>query len=416
MKKPHQRVVITGMGVLAPNGNALDSFWRNTLDGVSGIAPITRFDITDFPVKVAGEIKDFDVKRYVPSGRIIKPKRMGMHTQFGIAAARMAVQHAGFSEETLRKEEPVTCYMGVSTSAIDVIERGKEALMTNGPNRVSPYTVTGCQPYAVISEICETLEIKSRSTTFSSACPSGLEAIGNAMDYIRSQKGSLVICGGADSPITPLTLGSFHLTGMILSDSEDPATCSRPFDAKRQGGVLSEGASMFVLESLSAALNRGATPLAEIIGFGSDGDTLHSPSGSGLRNAMSSALDDAALLPTDIDYINAHGPGHPVIDVTETQCIKDVFGLHAQRIPISSIKGVIGNPLAAAGGLQMAATVMAMRQNLIPPTANYTTPDPDCDLNYVPNFPMKASLRHALINLHGLGGGNVSLILKKVGP
>lgn len=414
MKNPQQKVVITGMGILAPNGNSLDAFWRNTLDGVSGIGPITRFDTTDFPVKIAGEIKNFDVKRYVHSSQVIKPKRLGMHTQFGIAAARMAIQHAGFDADSLRKHEPVTCFMGVSTSAIDVIERGKEALMQNGPKRVSPYTVTGCQPHAVIAEIIETLGIQSRSTTFSSACPSGLEAIGNAMDFIRSRKGDMVICGGADSPITPLTLASFHLTGMILGHSEDPATCSRPFDAKREGGVLSEGASMFVLESLSSALNRGAVPLAEIIGFGSYADSSGSPSGSGLSQAMTCALDDAALLPGDIDYINAHGPGHPLIDVTETQCIKQVFGPHAQQIPVSSIKGVIGNPLAAAGGLQMAATVMAMREHLIPPTANYANPDPDCDLYYVPNFPLRASVHHALINLHGLGGGNISLILRKL--
>ncbi|MDF3129512.1 beta-ketoacyl-[acyl-carrier-protein] synthase family protein [Kiritimatiellaeota bacterium B1221] len=414
MKKPNQRVVITGMGVLSPNGNSLDAFWQNTLGCVSGIGEITRFDTTDFPAKIAGEIKEFDLARYIPSSYKFKKNRLGMHTQYAIATTHMALRHAKLSLDELKTFEPVSLFIGVSTSAIDMIEKGKEALIKKGPRRVSPYTVSACQPHAVVSEIVESLQVQSRRTTISSACPSGLEAIGNAMLHIRSGQGNLAICGGVDSPITPLTMASFDLTGMILSKAEDPTKCSRPFDAKRQGGVLSEGGGIFILESLESALARGAEPLAEICGFGNYSDNVGSPSGSGLLESMQSALDDAAMMPQDIEYINAHGPGHPVIDVTETHSIKQVFGKRAYQLPISSIKGVIGNPLAAAGGLQAAACVMAMREGILPPTANYETPDPDCDLNYIPNLPMKAPIRNAMINLHGLGGGNISLILRKV--
>lgn len=411
---PQQRVVITGIGVLSPNGNSLDTFWRNTLNCVSGINEITRFDTTDFPVKIAGEIKDFGLRRYLPKEYTFKPKRLGMHTQFAMATTQMALSHSGLTHEALRNREPVAFFMGVSTSAIDVIEKGKETLLKHGPNKVSPYTVSSCQPHAVVSEVVEMLGVESKKSTFSSACPSGLEAIGIATQYIRSGASDIAICGGVDSPITPLTLASFQLTGMILNESDNPEICSRPFDAKRGGGVISEGGSMFVLESLESARNRGATPLAEIIGFGNHSDRTGTSSGSGLVQSMSDALDDAAIMACDIEYINAHGPSHPQIDITETICIKEVFRQMAYEIPVSSIKGVIGNPLAAAGGLQMASSVLALREGIIPPTANYKFPDPDCDLFYVPNTPIHAPIENAMINLHGLGGGNISLILKRV--
>lgn len=406
--------MITGMGILAPNGNSLDEFWHNTLNAVSGIAEITRFPIDDFPVKVAGEVKNFKLERFLPSSIKVKPKRMGLHTQFGIAAAHMAIRHAGLTAVSLKNEEPIAFYIGVSTSAIEVIERGKEILMNSGPRRVSPYTVGGCQPHAVVSEIVETLGVQTKSSTFASACPSGLEAIGTAMHHIRSGQQSFAICGGVDAPITPLTMASFHLTRMIVSTSDTPSSSGRPFDAERQGGVIGEGGSIFVIESLESALSRGATPLAEIMGFGKYSDIPGSESASGIIHSMENALEDAAMIPNDIDYINAHGPGHPVIDVTETKSIKELFGDRAYQIPVSSIKGVIGNPLAAAGGMQMASSVMAMREGRIPPTANYHTPDPDCDLNYVPNSALDYSPRNAMINLHGLGGGNISLIVQRL--
>lgn len=414
MKDPNRRVVITGMGILAPNGNSLEDFWQNTLNAVSGIAEITRFPLEDFPVKVAGEIKNFHLDKFLPPTVRVKAKRLGLNTQYGIASAYMAIRHAGLTMEHMKSFEPLALYMGVTTSALDVIEKGKEALMKKGPGRVSPYTANFSHPHAVVSELAETLGVRSHRTTYASECPCGLEAIGHAMLDIRAGKESFAVCGGVDAPITPLTMASFHLTGMIVSASEHPPSSDRPFDAHRTGGAVSEGGSMCVIESLASALTRGATPLAEIIGFGNYSDNPEESPASGLVHSMQNALDDAARIPEDIDYINAHGPGHPVIDVTETNSIKQLFGSRAYRIPVSSIKGVIGNPFAAAGGMQIASTVMAMRTGLIPPTAHYQTPDPDCDLNYVPNVPLRRKPRMALINLHGMGGGNISMILQRM--
>ncbi len=416
MKKPNQRVVITGMGVLSPNGNSLDAFWQNTLDCVSGIGAITRFDTSDFPVKIAGEIKDFDLERYVPSSYQFKKNRIALNVQYGIAASQMAIRHSGLTLEMLKKHEPVPLFIGVTSSALDMIETGKDALTKKGPKRVSPFLALGCHPHAVASEISRLLNVNSLRTTFASECPCGLEAIGCAMRHIHSGKGELVICGGVDAPITPLTMSSFHLTGMIVSDSPDPKTSGRPFDMNRIGGVVSEGASIITVESLHAALNRNATPLAEIIGFGISSDDVGAPSASGLYHSMKNALDDAGLLPADIDYINAHGPGHPVIDVSETNSIKKLFGKRAYQIPVSSIKGITGNPFAAAGGMQTIICVMAMLHGLIPPTANFETPDPECDLNYVPRTPLNFAPEICMINLHGMSGGNISLILKRLVP
>jgi 3-oxoacyl-[acyl-carrier-protein] synthase II len=413
MRSAKNRVVITGMGVLAPNGNSLDEFWRNTLNAVSGIAEITRFPIEDFPVKIAGEVKNFKLERFLPASVKVKPKRMGLHTQFGIAAAHMALRHARLTLNDLKKIEPIGVFLGVSTSAIDVIEKGKEILMRSGPCKVSPYIVSACQPHAVVCEIVETLGIASTRRTFASACPAGLEAVANALEYISSGQGNIVICGGVDSPITPLTMASFHLSGMIRDHDRPPHEASRPFDANRQGGLPAEGAGIFVVESLSHALSRGARPLVEMVGYGNFSDNIGATPGDGLSDSMKNSLDNAGILPDDINYINAHGPSDPVIDRMETENIKKIFGNRAYQIPVSSIKGVTGNPLAAAGPLQIAATVMAMNENIIPPTANYHDPDPDCDLYYVPNRPLQATVNRAMINLHGLGGGNSTLILNK---
>jgi 3-oxoacyl-[acyl-carrier-protein] synthase II len=295
-----------------------------------------------------------------------------------------------------------------------VIEKSTQILLEKGPDRLSPNAMGSSQPHSVVSAIVASMQIQSRTTTYSSACPCGLEAIGNAMREIQAGKTTLAICGGVDAPVTPLSMACFHRTGMILSNSDHPETSGCPFDARRGGGVMSEGAGIFVLETLASARSRGAEPLAEIVGMGRFSDPFGEPPATGLVRSMQDALDDAGLIPDDIDYINAHGPGHPEIDISETKCIKKVFGTRAYQIPVSSIKGVIGNPLAAAGGIQLAASVMALREGLIPPTAHYEVPDPDCDLNYVPNYPMRSPLRNALINLHGIGGGNISLIIKKI--
>jgi len=400
------------MGVLAANGTGLPAFWDSLIAGRSGIRTISLFDATEYDVHVAGEIKDFDLHYYL-NGRF-KPKRLGRHTQLALVATKLALEHAGLTEEELRQNEPVSIAMGISTSAIDVIERGKEALINRGPQTVSPYTVSSCQPHAVSAAISEMLGVSTRCATLSSACPAGMDAFAYGAELIRSGKTDLAIVGGADAPITPLTMASLSLAGLAPNYSFPPEQCSRPFELNRKGGVISEGACIMVLESLNHALGRGAFPWAEILGFGNVADDHGAESGFGLEFSMQEALANAGMMPSDIEYISAHGPSHPVIDRAETEAIKRVFKKHAGRMPVSSIKGSIGNPLAAAGPLQIAACAMGMRENLIAPTINYETPDPACDLDYVPNRPYSATIDRAMVNVHGLGGGNSSLVMGRV--
>jgi len=414
MKNPAIRAVVTGIGVLAPNGNSLNSFWENTLRTRSGIGPITLFSTEDFPVAMAGEVKDFKLERFLDSSYQIKTKRLGRHTCLGIAAMHMALRHAKLHPADLKDQEPIDVHLGVSTSAIDVIEKGKEILTKKGPSRVSPYIVSACQPHAVACEIVETLGIRTRKSTHSSACPAGMEALAAAMMSIQNQEAPVVLCGGVDAPITPLTMASFHLAGLAPDTGFSPEQSSRPFDAKRKGGLIAEGAGMFVVESLEHALARGAEPLAELVGYGSTSDDPGTESGSGFAPAMREALDHAGLLPMDIGYVNAHGPSHPVLDRMESRAIHDVFGSMARHVPVSSIKGVIGNPLSAAGPLQLAASIQAIRETKLPPTANYEYPDPECDLQIISGSPLQTKVNRVLLNVHGLGGGNSTLIVKRM--
>jgi 3-oxoacyl-[acyl-carrier-protein] synthase II len=407
----NNRVVITGLGILAANGNGTEEFWSTVEAGRSGIGPITLFDAAGFPVRIAGEVKNFDLARYAETP--YKTKRLGRHTQLGIAACYMALRDAGLSVSELRRISPVVVAMGVSTSAIDVIERGKDALSAGGPTRVSPYIVSGCQPHAIASALTESLGITSTSITISTACAAGLDAIHAAATLIRAGKADVAIAGGADSPINPLTVASFGATGMVPTDIEEPALASRPFDINRRGGIMAEGAGVLVLESLHRALGRGVRPYLELGGYGSCADRSDEDPGTGLSTAMFAALANAGCLPEEVDAIFAHGPSDPLIDRVETAMIKRVLGRHAYTIPVTSIKGVTGNPLSAAGPLQIAACALGMRRGLVPPTANHETPDPACDLDYVPRRPRHARCRRALVNVHGLGGGNSALLLER---
>ncbi|HEY8240805.1 MAG TPA: beta-ketoacyl-[acyl-carrier-protein] synthase family protein [Kiritimatiellia bacterium] len=409
MKK---RVVVTGMGILAANGNGADAFWNSILKCKSGIAPIRLFDPTDFHIKVAGEVKDFDLAQFV-NGHI-NAKRLGRHTQLALAAAQLAIKHAGLSRDDLIRAEPIAVVVGVSTSAIDVIEGGKERMASLGPKKVSSYVVGACQPNAVASMISAYLAVRTQILTISTACPAGLDAVATAAATLREGRADIAIAGGADAPVNALTVASFGSTGLVPSDVADPARASCPFDRNRGGGVLAEGAGMLVMETLDHALARGATPLVEITGFGSCGDMAEDDPGTGLESAMSMALANAGRLPKDVDYVCAHGPSDPIIDRVETAMVKGALGDHAYKIPVSSIKGVTGNPLAAAGPLQIAACALAMRDGLAPPTANYETPDPACDLDCVPNKPRRMKIRRALVNIHGMGGGNSSVVVEAV--
>ena len=404
------RVVITGMGILAPNGIGNDKFWESLLAGRSGIGPITLFDASDLRSRIAGEVKNFDPHDYIEPE--LKPKRMARHTQFAYAAAMMALKDAGLEVSEADLPSPTPVVVGVSTSAMDIIERSISNFAERGENGISPTAVGALTPQAAANVIADRIGVHAHASTVSSACPSGLDALAIAATMIESGAAELAIAGGADAPITKHTFAAFIATGMSSCRNGEPERASRPFDLERDSGVISEGAGMFVLEDLERAEARGARPYLEINGYARQRDDIPENPGSGLLGSMRLALANSGRSIDAIDYICAYGPGHPVLDAAEVRYIKEVFGERAYSIPISSIKGVTGNPLAAGGPLQVAACALSLRDQIIPPTANYELPDPDCDLDFVPR-PRKAKLDSILLNVRGLGGSASSLVVSR---
>jgi 3-oxoacyl-[acyl-carrier-protein] synthase II len=405
------RVVVTGLGVVAPNGIGKDAFWASLIAGRTGVGPITLFDASQHPCRVAGEVKGFDPATHI--GPDVNTKRLARQTQFALAATHLALKDAALTEESLEAETAVPLVLGVSSSAIEVIEHGMERMLERGPGKVPTHIVHACQPHQAASIVTQHVPLLTRSTTISSACAAGLDAIAVAADLIRTGKTDVALCGGADAPINPLTFACLAKAGLVSLRNDTPEKASRPFDYDRDSGVISEGSAILVLENLHHARGRGAVPYLEITGYATRMDTDLQVSGSGLDLCMNEALANAGKRPANVDYICAHGPGHPVLDAVETAMIKKVFGPLAHRVPVSSIKGVTGNPLAAAGPFQVVACSLAFQNGIIPPTANLEKPDPDCDLDYVPLQPRRHRFACALINAHGLGGGNSTLIVEQ---
>ncbi len=406
------RVVVTGLGAVAPNGIGKDAFWSTLVKGTSGIGPITLFDARQHPCRIAGEVKSFDPAIHIGPG--INGRKVARQTQLALAATLLALQDASLSKDYLATQFPVPLLLGIGCAPMDIIEEGMTRLLQKGPNRVPSYTVHSGQPHHAASVVAQHFPLITQSTTISSACAAGLDAIALAADLIRRGKADVALCGGTDAPISSMTFACLAKTGLMSLRNETPEKASRPFDFDRDSGVISEGAGMVILENLEHALGRGARPYLEITGCASLVDPDLDVPGCGLEGTMSQALANAGKRPVDIDYICAHGPGHPVMDRLETVMIKTVFGDTAYRVPISSIKGVIGNPLAAAGALQIIACALAMKYDLIPPTANLEKPDPDCDLDYVPLTARHSRITTILINAHGIGGGNSSMIVERI--
>jgi len=406
------RVVVTGLGVVAPNGIGKESFWSSILKCQSGIKAITLFDASKHSCRIAGEVRDFDPA--VHMGSDVHPKRLSRQTQLAIAAAREALSHANLRQEDLANEYPVPLILGIGCAPMDIIEEGMVRLLERGPLKVPSHTVNSGQPHHAAISITQYLPILTQSLTVSSACAAGLDAIGHAASLIRQGKVQVALCGGSDAPINPMTFACLAKTGLMSLRNDHPEKASRPFDYDRDSGVISEGAGIIVLENMDHARLRGATAILEVTGHSSLIDIDSDTPASGLEMTMRQALANASMRPCDVDYICAHGPGHPLMDRNETQMIKNVFGHHIRRIPVSSIKGVTGNPLAAGGAFQIVACALAFRDNTIPPTANLEKPDPLCDLDYVPLIPRMAALKTILINSHGLGGGNSTLIVERI--
>jgi 3-oxoacyl-[acyl-carrier-protein] synthase II len=411
MKLKRNRVVVTGMGILAPNGIGLEAFWESLVAGRSGVGTITLFDATSFKSRIAGEVKGFEPLDYIDPK--YKPKRMARHTQFAFAAMKMALADADFEPSKHPVDHPIPVMLGVSTTAMDILEDCWGDLSRRGPRGVSA-GVVDCQPQAATQMLTVALGISARATTIASACPSGLDAIAAAAAMIRHGEADVAVAGGTDATITPLSMASFAAAGLSSTRNTEPERASRPFDLLRDSGVISEGAGMLFLENYETAMARGAVPYLEITGYGTQGDNYASDELFGLGQTMRAALDSAGKTPDEIDYICAYGPGHPALDVVETDMIKRVFGHRAYAVPISSIKGVTGNALSAAGPHQIITCALCFKHGMIPPTANYEVSDPRCDLDYVPRHFRHRKINTALINVRGLGGGNSSMVVERV--
>ena len=396
------RVVVTGMGVLAPNGIGLEEFWRTLLAGESGIGPVTLFDASDLKCQIAGEVTGFDPHKYIDPK--LKPKkRMARASQFAIAATTLALEDAGLDISDLRTFREVPVVMGVSTSAMDLFAKPP-----------TPWTAVASVPHAVSSSIGQILGFHSKLFTISDGCASGLDAVANAANMIRNGETDIVIAGSSDSAITHYVFKGFGRSRMLSTRNDAPEKASRPFDRDRDGGIVSEGAGIFIMESLEHAISRNAKQYAEIIGFGTSTDQPGTPNGSGMKEAIRFAIADALKKPDQIDAVSCHAPSDEHMDRIEVAHIKSVLGSHARNIPVFSVKGVTGNAMAVGGVHELIASALSIKHGQIPPTANLDNPDPECDLDHVPHSFRSLSLNTVLVNTHGFGHGNSSLVLAKI--
>ena len=411
----HRRVVITGLGIVSSVGFGKEAFWDSISQGKSGVSNITAFDTTAFTTHFAGEIKNFDPAAYILPKKL---KRMDRTTQFAIVASKMAVQDAGLNLLADGVRERTGVIIGTALAGVGYILEQSAILIAKGPMRINPFTALASFPDACAGNVSIELGVTGPSFSMATACSSASDACGYAFDAIRGGDLDFLIMGGAEATLFPGILASFCVARALSTRNEDPAKASRPFSMDRDGFVLGEGAGMLVLEEYEHAKKRGAHIYAEILGHGMTCDAHHmvapDPEGKEASRAMRLAMSHAGVGPQDIDYINAHGTSTPLNDKTETLIIKKVFGPRAYEVPASSIKSMIGHLIGAAGSVELIATLLAMQHQVIPPTINYTSKDPECDLDYVPNTARPAKIRIAMKNSFGFGGKNSILILKKV--
>ncbi|MGB3972670.1 MAG: beta-ketoacyl-ACP synthase II [Peptococcia bacterium] len=407
------RVVITGLAAISPVGTGVEKFWQALISGQSGIGPITRFPCENFPVRIAGEVKDFEPTQYLDKK---EARRMARFTQFAAAAALMAVEDAQLELEQVDKNK-VGVILGSGIGGIDLMEETTLVLHEKGPNRVSPFFVPMMIGNMASGQVAISLGAKGPNTTVVTACASGTHAIGDAFRLIQRGDADIVISGGSEAAVTPLALAGFSSMKALSTNNEEPTKASRPFDAKRNGFVMGEGCGIVVLESLESAQKRGAKIYAEMLGYGATADAHHitapAPGGEGAARAMALAIQDAGIKPEELDYINAHGTSTEMNDKYETMAIKSVMGPNPTKLAISSTKSMTGHLLGAAGGIEAVATALAIANDLVPPTINLENPDPECDLDYVPNKARQMTVNYALSNSLGFGGHNASILLGK---
>jgi len=409
----HNRVVITGLGVISSIGYGKQAFWESLRAGKSGIARVTKFDPSPYPTQMAAQLNGFDFSPY------IDPKwarRMDRTTMMAVATAKMAVKDAVLDFEHVNRDK-VGVVVGTAMAGHAFILEQHDVFREKGPMKINPFTALTVFPDAPASFVSIELGLHGPSFSIATACSSALDAVGYAFNAIRKRELDVILMGGSEATVFPQAFSAFCMLRAMSQNNDEPSTASRPFDKTRDGFVLGEGAGMLVLEDLEHARRRGARIYAEIIGFGMTCDAYHmtvpEPSGKQAARAIQLAIQDADINPTDIDYINAHGTSTPLNDKTETAIIKQVFGKAAYKTPISATKSMIGHLIGAAGAVELIATVLAMEHQIMPPTINYSVPDPECDLDYIPNKARPGTIDFALKNSFGFGGKNSALVIKK---
>jgi 3-oxoacyl-[acyl-carrier-protein] synthase II len=408
-----RRVVVTGLGAVTPLGNTVEDTWAGLMAGRSGVAPIEKFDVTKFPVRFAAEIKNFDPLKFIEKK---EARKMGAFIHYAIAASDEAMMDSGL-KITEENSENIGIYISSGIGDFWAIEREHEKLLNHGPDRVSPFFI----PSAIVNLAAGQVSIRHRAkgpnSATATACAAGGHAIGDSFKIIQRGDADVMICGGAESAITPMSVAGFAAMRALSTRNDEPTRASRPFDAGRDGFVLGEGAGLMVLEELEFARRRGARIYAEIVGYAMTADAFHitqpDDEQKGVISVMRKTLKDAGVEPEQVDYINAHGTSTPLGDISESMAVKKTFGEHAYKLAMSSTKSMTGHLLGAAGGIEAVFSVLAIHHRCMPPTINYESPDPRCDLDYVPNEPRRAEVNYALSNGFGFGGTNAALLFKR---
>jgi 3-oxoacyl-[acyl-carrier-protein] synthase II len=417
-----RRVVVTGLGLVTPCGHTVAETWSALMAGRSGVSYIEKFDTTKFSVKIAAEVKGFDPLKFVEKK---EARKMGAFIHYAIAATDEAIYMSGLIERgqkiaDARGEEVAErtgTYISSGIGDFWAIEREHEKLLNDGPHRVSPFFIPSAIVNLAAGQVSIRFGAKGPNSATATACSAGAHAIGDSFKIIQRGDADVMICGGAESAITPMSVAGFAAMRALSTRNDDPEHASRPFERDRDGFIIGEGAGIFILEELEFARARGARIYAEVVGYGMTGDAFHitmpDETASGAVRVMTKALNDAGIAPEEVGYINAHGTSTPYNDKFETLAIKKTFGEHAYRVAVSSTKSMTGHLLGAAGGIEAVFSVLAIQEGKLPPTINYVNPDPDCDLDYVPNEPREASVRYALSNSFGFGGTNAALLFKR---
>jgi 3-oxoacyl-[acyl-carrier-protein] synthase II len=408
-----RRVVVTGVGLVCGCGIGTEEVWKSLLAGKSGIGPITHFDASNFDCRIAGEVRDFDPLNWIEKKEV---KKMGRFIQLALAATDFAMKMSGL-QVTPEIADQTGVFISSGIGGFDVIEREHSKYLQGGPGRISPFFIPASIINLASGHVSIRYGARGPNTATATACSASAHAIGDATRLIQHEYADVMIAGGAEASITPMGVGGFAAMKALSTRNDEPQRASRPFDADRDGFVVGEGSGVLILESLDYAQKRGAKILSEVVGYGMSGDAHHitqpAEDGDGAFRVINATLKDAGVAATEVSYLNAHGTSTPIGDAIETTALKRVFGEYAKRMPVSSTKSMTGHLLGGAGGLEAGISVLALRDQILPPTINYENPDPACDLDYIPNHARKAEVRYALSNSFGFGGTNASLLFKR---